>query len=319
MIHRAPVLPRLRLSSLFAAALLVGSLGAQTPAPEQAQEPDPTESVLAQATPMTRETWELLCRASLGDSAPISAFRIVAKTKIREGDKRNEGMISYSYMAPHCLRFQLTKKNEMGRFGRRKSQYWMRENKEVIWLKTRDYQADREWIQGMAALARNYIALSDPKRLRLERLELMSKPPAEARQAAGRDYKKLTWISITSPDFALLESDAAPAAPQSYRVDLGLRPRGEEFEWTPAVAIVRTLPREGEGSGERETARSVLLRLYKYAEQDGFRIPFELAVHHRDTSRMGMPFKELPAQEIWIQQADLRAEFQVEDFHPEEK
>ena len=63
----------------------------------------------------------------------------------------------------------------------------------------------------------------------------------------------------------------------------------------------------------------MLLRLFKYAEQDGFRIPFELAVHHRDTARLGMPFKELPAQEIWIQQADLRAEFQVEDFHPEEK
>ncbi|MAB78949.1 MAG: hypothetical protein CMJ89_06280 [Planctomycetes bacterium] len=284
--------------------LLAALLGFQEP------QVSPNEKALAQATPMTRATWRELCQASLGDARPVTAFRLDAQTKIREGSRRNEGRISYHYLAPDCLRFRFSKDRELGRFGLRSKEYWMRENDEVIWLKTRDYQSDRESIEEMAALAKNYLALSDPKHLRIDRIALLTEPPEEASPAIGRRYRKLTWLSVTSPDFALFGSNDAREPRTTYRVDLGLRPRDEEHAWAPEVAIIRTV-----SGGGRRSKQAILLRLYAYREQDGFHIPFELAVHSLDGT--GTAFEQEPAQEVWITEADLRPDLKVEDFRPE--
>ena len=274
-------------------------------------------SALERATPMTREVWERLCAASLGGGAPITAFRLEAHTKIRDGANKNEADVAYGYLAPDCIRFRLSKERELGRFGKRKSDYWLREGDEVVWLKTRQYTSDRDSIREMAVLARNYIALSDPARLRIDAIELLRRGPGEARQAVGaRRLNKLTWLSITSPDFALFGAEDAggDGDEERYRVDFGLRPDTEEFAWAPEVAIVRTLPRPDDPFGGGE--RAVLFRLFSYREQDGFRIPFEVAVHHRDGSLPGAPFGRVPAQEVWIQKADLRPKLTVDDFRP---
>ena len=312
MIHPALLLHGLLLAGPVAPSLLQQ----ETPSQEEEATPEAAEvttaQALAEATRGAQLTWEAMCKASLGDSAPITAFHIEAKAKSRDKDQRNEGEVAYSFMAPHCVRFKISKTTEMGRSGRKKADYWMRDKDEVITLKSKDYKADRESIRDMAILAQNYIALSNPKRLRLQKLEALHRAPREARQAVGRHVKDLSWLSITSPDFALLGREDDPFATEEtlYRVDFGLRPQEHEFAWTPEVVIVRTLPKAG------ETEESLLLRLFEYKEKDGFRIPHQIAVHHRDYSRMGHPFKLDPTQEIWIKDVDLRAEFQVADFRP---
>ena len=79
--------------------------------------------------------------------------------------------MSYSFLAPDCIRFRISRDTELGRFGRKKADYWMRTKDGLLTLQSKDYKADRESIRDMGALARNYIALSDPKRLRLKKLE----------------------------------------------------------------------------------------------------------------------------------------------------
>ena len=274
---------------------------------------DPTQRTLANATSEARDAWEALCGASVGDSTPITAFHIEAHVKNRGRERRNEGEVAYRFLAPHCVRFRISEKTEVGRSGRRKADYWMRDGGEVLTLDKKDYKADRESIRDMAALARNYIALSDPGRLRLHGLEVPQDHPMEAMPVAGnrRSLKKLKWLRITSPDFALPGGEQGPLAGESlYRVDLGLRPETHELAWTPEIVIVRSLPAPG------EPEQSFLLKLENYKEKDGFRIPHEIAVHHRDEELSHRPFQKLAAQEITIREIDLRAKLGVKDFRP---
>ena len=297
--------------------LLAGPIPLQEPPSREGGDPaelseDITKRAFANATRGAQITWKALCRASVGDSTPITAFHIEAKVKSRGQQKRNEGEVAYSFLAPHCVRFRISETTEMGRSGRRKTDYWMRDEDEVITLDTKDYKADRESIRDMAVLARNYIALSDPGRLRIHEFEVPHDQPKEAREVVGgKRLRELSWIRIKSPDFALLGSEQDPLAEETlYWVDFGLRPKGDELAWTPEIVIVRNLPRSG------EPEESFLLRLDSYEEKDGLRIPRNIEVYHRDEERPGRPFRPKPTQEIWIHEIDLSSELQIEDFRP---
>ena len=144
-------------------------------------------------------------------SPPITAFRLEADVLTRQGAQTNETEVDYRYLAPDCIRFLLPNRLETGRFGPGREDYWLKDKEEIVVLAGRDYVQDRRQVDEMLALARNYVALSDPGRLNLRRLELASAAPKDlpaSLQAAG---KKLTWISVASSDFALVRRDGEPA------------------------------------------------------------------------------------------------------------
>lgn len=274
--------------------------------------PEVTRATLAGAAAEAREAWEALCRASLGEApAPITAFHLEAETRVRDGAQRNDSRISYRYLAPDCLRFRISDDKETGRFGRKRSEYWMKDGDEVLVLDSRDYAADRQSIEEMAALARNYIALSDPARLRIEGLHLLAGPPAELFPALRRRARKLVWLSVSSPDFALLGSQDAARPQERYRVDMGLRTEAGPGAWTPELVIVRAVAPPG-----MPTRDAVLLRLDDYRPTDGFRIPFRIAVHHLAAERLPPVFAEEASQEAAVLRANLRPELGVADFRP---
>jgi hypothetical protein len=265
-----------------------------------AAQPFQEQGALAQAAPEARAVWERLLAVTASDAAqPISAFRLAADVLTRSGAQTNEMDIDYRYLAPDCIRFVLPSRLETGCSGRGREDYWLKDKEEIVVLAGRDYAEDRRRVDEMLALARNYVALSDPKRLSLHELRLLDGPPGDLPRSLAAAGKRLTWIAVASPDFALVRRDGAPAPEGTlYTVDLGL-----SADALPTLAVIR----------EGARGQALLVELGKYEERSGFRIPLQLRVH---MPRAPGAFGDAPSQEIYVTAADLRAPLKPEDFRP---
>jgi hypothetical protein len=292
-------LPSLWLSLVLLAGARATAQSSETPA-------------LAAAAPEARAAWERLCTASgSAERASISAFRLSARVRRREGVQRNDLSIEYSYLAPDCIRFMLPSRNETGRFGPDPSQYWLRQEKEVVVLAGREYKEDRAQVDDMCALARNYVALSNPARLQLLALEL-TQPPRDLGQDLAKRARKLSWLALESPDFALVRREGPPASPGTrYRVELGLAQ-----DHLPSLVVIRELaPPEG-GSPAAAAGEPLLVEFGAFRQVNGYQVPFVLNVHTLDRSQAPPAFTADPAQEIYIGNAELQPPLTVEDFKP---
>lgn len=256
--------------------------------------------------------WAAVCAASGPASRePLQAFQLQAEVRTRSGVQTNEARIEYRYLAPDCIRFMLPSKNETGRFGPAPEHYWLRTGERVVALAGREFKEDRRAVDDMLALAKNYVALSNPARLNLEGLERPTAPPADLGPELAKKLRKLTWLAFESPDFALVKREATGeakngAAPEStlYRIELGLRE-----DHLPAVAIVREPGKAG--------ADPLLVMFSRYEASDDFRLPFVLLVHVLDRSESPARFAEKPSQEVYVTSASLRPKLSVADFQPE--
>jgi hypothetical protein len=256
------------------------------------------------ASPEARALWERMCAASGSASRePLAAFQLQAEVLTRTGVQTNEAKIDYRYLAPDCIRFMLPSKNMTGRFGPAQDQYWLQTRDGVVVLAGREYREDRKAVDDMLALARNYVALSNPARLELRALELVPQP-SDLPPELARRARKLAWLALESPDFALVRGEVERGAAALYRVELGVR--GEDH--LPAFAIVR--------EKGRPQADPLLVEFSKYVPQDDFRLPFVLLVHVLDRTRTPVAFAEKAAQEVYVTSASLRPKLTLEDFKP---
>jgi len=271
---------------------------AQTPAQT------PSTAAAAQADE-ARARFDRLCAASGPEARePVTAFVLQAEVLTRSGVQTNEARIEYRYLAPDCIRFMLPSRSETGRFGLAQEQYWLKSGKDVVVLAGREYKEDRQQVDEMAALARNYLALSDPRRVNLVSLELLAVPPRDLPEELARTGKKLVWLALESPDFALVRREGTPPPPGTlYRVELGL---GEDD--LPRMAIVRAR------AGVNDAPLLVVLDSYRAAS--GFRVPYHLAVHVLEAGRKPAVFAPRASQDITVTQADLRPALRVDDFRP---
>jgi hypothetical protein len=271
----------------------------------------PGGDALLRAAPEAREAWERLCAASGGAGRePLRAFQLEADVLTRSGVQRNEAHIDYSYLAPDCIRFVLPSRNETGRFGPAPEQYWLKTGGRVVVLSGRDYREDRKAVDDMLALARNYAALSSPARLDLRALERLPSAPADLGPELAKRARKLAWLALESPDFALVRREVARGeapsdAPAVYRVELGLRE-----DHLPAFAIVRE---RGKGGAD-----PLLVEFSQYQEQDGFRMPFQIRVHVLDRAHAAPSFAPEASQEVYVTSAALRPSLTAEAFVPKE-
>lgn len=288
--------------AFLASFLSLASLPAPAPVCAR-QEPVPTAAGLAQATPEARAVWELVCAASGSvEREPLSAFQLQAGVLTRAGVQTNETRIEYRYLAPDCIRFMLPSKNETGRFGPAPEQYWVRSGEQVTILSGREFKEDRKKVDDMLALARNYVALSNPARLDLRALELCT-APTDLGPALAKKTRKLRWLALESPDFTLVKSEAPRAGETLYRVELGL-----DQKHLPAVAIVR--------EKGRPESDPLLVEFSAYQPSDDFTLPFQLRVHVLDRARTPPVFADDASQEVYVTSAALRPQLTLEDFQP---
>jgi hypothetical protein len=256
-------------------------------------------AVVPLAEDPAQAAFERLCAASgPAARAPITAFRLVAEARTRSGVQTNDLEIDYRYLAPDCIRFMLPSKNETGRFGPDEKQYWLKSGQETVVLAGREYKEDRRQVDDMLALAKNYIALSNPAALKLEGLELLAVAPADLGEANAKKTKKLAWLALESPDFALVRREGLTPK-GTYRVELGL-----DQHSLPAAVVIR--------AKSDAAVAPLFVYLSAYQEKDGFRLPMQLHVHVKD----GAAFADQASQEVYVKTAELRPKFTAADFKP---
>lgn len=293
---------------MLALLLALSSFAFTLPAPRARQAPpqeaSPQGPGIQSATPEARASWERVCAAS-GDAQrePLRAFQFRAEVLTRSGVQSNEAKIDLRYLAPDCIRFLLASGNETGRFGTAPEQYWMQTKESTVVLAGREYKEDRKAVDDMLALAKNYVALSNPARLNLLALELLAAAPADLGKGLASRCKKLRWLALESADFALLRSEIGREAPVVYRVELGVRE-----DDLPAVAIVRE---RGKPSTD-----PLLVEFSEYKAQDAFHLPFQLRVYPLDRTQTPPAFVEKAAQEVYVTTAVLRPALALADFQP---
>lgn len=277
-----------------------------------------TEDALAQASPEARDAWQRVCAAGRAEGSapePIRAFTLRADVLTRDGAQSNEAEVAYRYLAPDLIRFSLPSGRETGKGpGIGRSAYWLKDKDEVVTLDGREHGEDVRLVRQMLAVARNFVALSDPARLRLERLERMDQAPRGLPPSVSRKAGELSWLRVTSPDFALLprgEDAPRPAsrAGPSYRVELGLGADG-----LPRLAVIAEEPAH-DGSGQPPAAAPLLIELADYRAVDGFLVPHRLLVHPRTSGEAAL-FVDRAAQEIYVLEARLRPALREQDFLP---
>lgn len=298
---------RVRLLHGFLALAGAGPGAAQDAAPRPAAEVAPAPDALLAASPEARALWERLCAATKSSApGPITAFRLKAEVLQRQGAGTNELDIDYRYLAPDCIRFALPGRRETGRSGMGREDYWLKDGEEVVVLAGRDYAPDRRQVDEMHALARNYVALSDPSRLALRRLELLPAPPRDLPPNLVERARKLAWLVVASPDFALVRRDGEPAKDALYVVEIGAAESG-----LPELVVIREEPRPARAG---DVIAPLLVELGNYREVSGFRIPNKLLVRAQREDRRA--FVESPSQEIYVTEVDLAPKLARADFQP---
>lgn len=303
---------------LLAAGLLSFS-SQETSLPPTTQE---AASALELASPEARETWMKVLAASRDPASPaplqeIRAFVVSANVEIRDGVGRNSvDNARYSYLAPEFIRFSLESGRETGRgpeLGAMK--YWLKDGDRKVPLHGREYEEDRKRVDEAWALARNFLALADLSKVRLAELELLASAPNGIPSSVVARPRQLIWLTVKSPDFALVAEQrrGAPAELPTYAVELGLDPK----TYLPALALVREERPAPLKPGEVLTA-PVLVELERWSLVQGHRVPKLLRVFPVDGGEGGEggSFAARPGQVIALLELDLAPKLTPADFNP---
>ncbi len=291
----------------------------QDPAEGRTDETGPTtDEVLRAAAPEARAAWERMiaaARPAEPATSPITAFVLKASVIFRDGVKHNELEGDYRYLAPHFIRFKLRSQRETGRGpGKGDRGYWLKDGEEVLRLVGRESREDRRQVDEMLAIARNFVALSDLTRLRLTRLETLAEPPQGLPAHARRTAKKLDWLRVASPDFALLQEQLrAPATDgRGYLADLALN----RATGLPSWVIVRE-EKERSADGVLLPSNPMLIELRNWQPSPhGFLVPRWVLVYRMSREPGVVGFADRAAQDIELREIDLRPTLTEADFEP---
>ena len=166
---------------------------------------------------------------------------------------------------------------------------------------------DRRELSESLNIAKSFVALPDPARLRIARLEDLPAPPATLPPALAEIGKRLDWIAIESPDFHLVRT-SSPHEGQSFRCELGL----DRKTHLPELASVWE---HENGAMVHETALCV--RLTGYWPRDQFRVPAPLDVYPADREASPFRFATEPRMSVYpLRGSTLRARLTPADFAP---
>ncbi|HUR28340.1 MAG TPA: hypothetical protein VM509_09135 [Planctomycetota bacterium] len=328
---------------LVLAAFLLQTPPAQAPAPaaRPADEAPLVPGALPEsAKPEARALWNSLVQALTpkGETpAPITAFELSITTRVNSVDEKgtpiqeNDIQVRFRYLAPGFVSraIQGGKGDLETMRGPDGDWLWDPSKDDRVRLEGKDYQKDRRELSQTLSIARNYIALANPAKLRIAALERLPAPPRElppfgapvAVDSALLRAKQLEWIAVLSPDFHLVEQTKS-SAPPLFRVQLGLDPKshlpllaaiyqddhGGNVSET-AVLIDFTV-KTGEGASKNE-------EVPRYRTTDGFLVPTYFRVHDPLLPSSPLTFQAEPRMSVVVNKnSTLRAKLAPDDFRP---
>lgn len=282
---------------------------ASPPAAGVAAASQPAQSAPAPLAPVLEPAalarFEQLCLAIEGPTRlpQLAAFELDVEilTRAEQGTNNDDALISWS--APDRLRFAL----RSGRVqGHGPSGYWMRDDKQRVELKGREFVEDRRQIDEQLALCRNFATLVRPRSWQLERLVLLRQAPSELSDRLRATALALDWLELASPSFELPGETPAGGPAKRYLVQVGL----ERALLAPAAGASSGAPnpdahrarivciherRDGVDVGE-----PWCLVLDHYATIDGLLVPKFVFARRPDVARAPWQFEEEPSTSVYI-------------------
>jgi hypothetical protein len=251
-----------------------------------------------------------MVQATAGESrGPIRAFDLLFEGRVYSGENQTNDLDArYLYLEPGHVRMVMKSGRE--RMRGPKGDYLI-DKSGVYPLRGREYAEDQRELDETVAVARLFVGLSDPGRLRLASLEVLPAPPPRLPEAVAKKAAELDWIVLLSPDFRR-HQDGARATLD--RVELGL----ERESHVPVLAVV-THPTDPHSA--------VLARLKDYQPLDGYRVPYDVTTWRiapdqaatgpaAGISSQRLAFAAKPAIRLWLKEGRLRPRLEPADFEP---
>jgi hypothetical protein len=253
-----------------------------------------------------------------GAGQPIRSFELSFYLRQRDPNhpQVNDLDLSFSYLVPGYVRAVLESGRTLLRGPRGD---FLIDDAETVSLVGREGIEDREQLDQMASLARNFVALSDPRSLRIVELSLEAETPSGLPSRYARETKGLSWLRVVSPDFFLGGSQPRPAGtpPPLYSVALGVDAETREIRF--AVLHERKQKLEGEKQVATLVAETAMLvRLGEYTDRNGFHVPHSVRVFGLDLGVQPTRFSSSPTSELTLRKrrGSLRAGLRPADFQP---
>lgn len=282
-----------------------------------------------EATPEAIALWKRAIVATRAPAAegeaapvhkPVDSFRLTFDLTWKNGPQRNDiPGAQLSFLAPSFIRTTLGSGRQ---FLRGPEGDFLIDGEKPIPIEGREAKEDRRQLDDMTGLARNFLSLVNPDRLRLRVLEETAAPKGLPSKHS-EEAKNLQWLRIESPDFFLVDGDRndAPRPPfgsskksTMYSVKLGI----ERSSGRISMAEILHLRATGEWS------RSPLfLRFDKLFEREGFLIPAHMFIYEveRGSSRKGYIYRSIAKSSLYLKTTvtnaiSLRPDLKPEDFLP---
>jgi hypothetical protein len=295
-------------------------LKGDTPAPNAELEKLVPGQLPAATDAATRETWEKVLAATLGKAGerkPVTAFSleidVLYKARVAT---TNQGVGLYEYLAPgHVrLRFKDSKREVL----RGPDGDWLvdpsRDEASRI-ERSRESQEDTRQLDDMVSIGRNFVALTDPKSLRLASLAKLATPPAGLFGEHAKRAKELVWLEFASPDFRLARSGRET---KLHRVQLGLDPK----TWLPTHALVHD-----DSSQAPLSPTSIFLVLGDWFQSNGYQVPKKIQLWEIDDASLAtgrsdprrLRFRLDPTSDVFLMGATINPPLKPEAFVPAKK
>ncbi|MDF1798596.1 MAG: hypothetical protein P1V81_05430 [Planctomycetota bacterium] len=243
---------------------------------------------------------------------PVSAFDLAFELIVRgDGVERNQVETRVRYSADKgYVRFLVGEQLEMG-FG--EDGYWQIMEDGFRALTGRDYASDRKRILEVRAVCRNFLALAEPRNLRVTAVRSLAAAPTylPAHAAAALEKRPLVWLEVESPDFdlALGATPDALDPTRLFRATLGIDATSGRI----AEALVQEVR-----AGKPRLETSTWVTLGRYIPINGVLLPDELHVRYPVFQAGQLGFEDKSREDMYLLEGRLNPPLAPDAFSPKE-
>ena len=286
--------------------LTIVGLGPHPRAAACGQEPGQFTSPIDLAA---RELWQRTCAATLlrksHEAEAVTALDL-SFNLVTRGEGSLEIHPRVQWASPNFIRVDLDGKELV----RGADGDWLREGKELVRLAGREYVEDRRQIDQYLVIIQNFAALTNPKTLVLENLQIVKDLPFSFPKRhplnRSKDRKRMTWLRFESADLQLPSQDGwAGGFPEKHLIFIAI----DSAHDLPVMALIAD--RQGEKA-------PILLSLSDARALDDLRVPHEILVYSLQPSEPGsrktLVIADKPSQELYIEGGTVRAKFNKQNF-----
>jgi len=260
------------------------------------------------ASDEARRAWKELCEGTLA-ATPIRDFDLKFDLRTRDESNRTHDVGAHiRFLGPKYL-WSMIAESGQGHVRNDEGDFLLDgKTGEAVKLIGREGAEDIRQIDETIAIARNFVALTDPRSVRIAALERVGGPPPILPPKLASSATRLSWLAVESPDLRLyrLRSRAGEKEPL-VRALLGIDPQRKRIE----LALIH------EDLGDRPLLGSTLLvDLSGHFEKDGFVVPRRIDVYQVDTEVEPWCFRAKPSSVLSVKNEDfdLRPDLKPEDF-----